>query len=100
MERAVGIRGLRDALTTHLGRVRRGERLVITDRGHPVAMLLPYRRAGTRSRSERLTAALASGHVAPAERPLVKRPLPATGRGRRLSRLIVEDRRSSTPTRA
>jgi prevent-host-death family protein len=93
MQRAVGIRGLRDALTKHLGRVRRGERLVITDRGHPVAVLLPYRKPAARDHAERLSALLASGHVAPAERPFSKPPAPVRGRGRLVSRLVVEDRR-------
>jgi prevent-host-death family protein len=93
MERTVGIRRLRDALTGHLGRVRRGERLVITDRGHPVAVLEPYRRSGVRRRAGRLSALLASGHVAPAERLFRKPPPLARGRGRLPSRLIAEERR-------
>jgi prevent-host-death family protein len=54
VEASVGIRKLRDGLTRYLGRVRRGEQLVITDRGAPVAVLLPYRRDRARSRTERL----------------------------------------------
>lgn len=37
---AVGIRALRDSLSEYLRRVREGERVVITDRGQPVAALV------------------------------------------------------------
>ena len=93
LERDVGIRRLRDGLTRYLGRVRRGERLVITDRGQPVAVLLPYRRGRARGAIERLGALLVSGHVSPAERSFLKRPPLVRGRGRRPSELIAEDRR-------
>lgn len=42
MEKGIGIRALRDGLTRHLARVRRGARLLITDRGTPIAVLAPY----------------------------------------------------------
>ena len=93
VQRDIGIRRLRDGLTRYLGQVRRGERLVITHRGQPVAVLLPYRRGRARSGIERLGALLVSGHVSPAERPFLKRPPLARGRGRRPSELIAEDRR-------
>jgi prevent-host-death family protein len=93
VEAAVGIRRLRDGLTRYLGRVRRGERLIITDRGRPIAVLLPYGRSRARSRAERLGALLASGHVSPAERPFLRRPPLVRGQGRRPSELIAEGRR-------
>ena len=37
----VGVKELKDHLSRHLGRVRRGERLLITDRGSPIAALSP-----------------------------------------------------------
>ncbi|MDQ3974407.1 MAG: type II toxin-antitoxin system prevent-host-death family antitoxin, partial [Actinomycetota bacterium] len=39
----VGIRELRNALSRYLARVRRGETLLVTDRGRPVARILPAR---------------------------------------------------------
>ena len=93
MERTVGIRGLRDGLTRHLGRVRRGARLVITDRGHPVAIIVPYGPGGDPTRAERLRTLLASGHVSPAERPFLKRVPLVRGRGRLASDLISDSRR-------
>src|SRR3990172_1403449 len=38
----VGIRELRQNLSRHLRRVRAGERLVVTERGRPVAVLAPW----------------------------------------------------------
>lgn len=93
MERAVGIRKLRDELTRHLGRVRRGTRIVITDRGRPVALLMPYGRGGRSSRTERLGMLLSGGHVMPAEKQFLAVPPLAKGRGPLLSDLISESRR-------
>ncbi|MFZ4519381.1 MAG: type II toxin-antitoxin system Phd/YefM family antitoxin [Microthrixaceae bacterium] len=38
----VGVRDLKAHLSEYLGRVRDGETLVVTDRGRPVARLVPY----------------------------------------------------------
>jgi prevent-host-death family protein len=40
-ERRVGVRELRQNLTRYLRRVKRGERLEVTERGRPVAVLAP-----------------------------------------------------------
>ena len=42
----VGVRELRQNLSVYLERVRAGERLEVTDRGHPVAFLVPATRKG------------------------------------------------------
>ncbi len=54
-ERRVGVRELRQNLSKYLRRVERGERLEVTERGRPVAVLAPIDRAG--SPLERLVAA-------------------------------------------
>lgn len=41
MTEQVGIRELRDRISGYLARVRAGETIEITDRGRPVAMLVP-----------------------------------------------------------
>lgn len=89
----VGIRALRDRLTRYLERVRRGEQVVVTDRGDPVAILMPYRRKQPSSRSERLAALFAGGHVTPAQRRFLKRPPLIRARGPSLAHLVAEDRR-------
>ena len=93
MQEAIGIRKLRDELTRHLGRVRRGKRIVVMDRGKPVAVLMPYRQDKESSRQDRLQALLVGGHVAPAERPFLVNPPLVKGRGPLASDLISEDRR-------
>lgn len=42
MSDRVGIRELRQDLSRYLRRVRAGERLVVTERGHPLAVLVPW----------------------------------------------------------
>ena len=42
-----GIRDLRDHLSRHLERVRSGEELIVTDRGRPIARLVPVEGADT-----------------------------------------------------
>jgi len=92
MEGDVGIRAFRDRLTRYVARVRRGRRVVVTDRGKPVAVLVPYKGESTQAEA-RLAKLLSSGHVSPAERPFDTRFTPVRGRGTPASRIIVETRR-------
>ena len=59
----VGVRELRQNLSVYLERVIAGERLEVTDRGNPVAMLIPIRPGATPV--ERL---VAEGRAIPATR--------------------------------
>jgi prevent-host-death family protein len=59
----VGVRELRQNLSVYLERVIAGERLEVTDRGNPVAMLIPIRPGATLV--ERL---VAEGRAIPATR--------------------------------
>ena len=94
MEGGIGIRTFRDRLTRYVARVRRGRRVVVTDRGKPVAVLVPYERAGESFEAEaRLARVLSSGHVSPAERRFDTRFIPVRGKGTPPSRIIVETRR-------
>lgn len=93
MEKGIGIRAFRDGLTHHLARVRRGTRLVITDRGTPIAVLTPYGEGERGESSARLAAVLSSGHVAPAARPFRPGPPLVRGLGKPASEILSEDRR-------
>ena len=94
MEGAVGIRKFRDRLTRYVARVRRGQPVLVTDRGKPVAVLVPYESAGESSRQEiRLAKVLSSGHMSPSERRFDTRFTPVRGRGTPPSRIIIENRR-------
>lgn len=46
MEEAVGIRDLRRSLSCFIDRVSRGERVVVTEHGRPVAILSPWLEPG------------------------------------------------------
>ncbi|HUP25586.1 MAG TPA: type II toxin-antitoxin system prevent-host-death family antitoxin [Thermoanaerobaculia bacterium] len=43
--REVGVKALKDDLSRYLRRVREGERLIVTDRGHPIALVTPIETA-------------------------------------------------------
>jgi prevent-host-death family protein len=69
----IGIRELRDNLTSTIRRVRAGERFEVTHDGTPVALLTPVP-------DDRLARLVAEGLVSPARGPLVlPRPMPVTG---------------------
>lgn len=90
----VGVRELRQNLSVYLARVIAGERLEVTDRGNPVAMLIPIRPGATLV--ERL---VAEGRAIPATRdpralaelPPFREPLPAD-LWERLLRALEESR--------
>ena len=68
---SVGIRELRQNLSVYLRRVERGESLVVTDRGRPVALLGPLpERASLRDRLR------AEGRVRPARVDLAALGMP------------------------
>lgn len=82
----VGIRELRDNLSRYLDRVRGGEEVVVTDRGHAVARVLPI--GGERA----LDRLVSEGVVTPARRPkqLAGKPIRTKGT---VSDLVAEQRR-------
>jgi prevent-host-death family protein len=58
--RSIGVRELRQQASRYLREVERGDAIEVTDRGRPVARLVPIPRSG------RVEALLASGQLAPA----------------------------------
>lgn len=62
----VGVRELRDNLSRWIGRAKRGQEIVITDRGKPVARLTKV------DESPALDRLVARGLVTPARRPKTK----------------------------
>ena len=47
MEKPVNVAELKATLSRHLKKVKRGEEVLITERGKPIAWIVPYSRAGT-----------------------------------------------------
>jgi prevent-host-death family protein len=81
----VGIKQLRDGLSSYLADVRAGRTVTITDHGHPVARIVPVEGLTT---LERL---IAEGIVQPAKER--KRPLPNPVRAKgTVSDLVAEQR--------
>lgn len=85
-----GIRELRDGLSRHLARIRRGEEITITDRGRDLAVIRPLRSRGT---LEQIVAGLCEeGVLEPAEPWEPLRPRRHRLKGRLLSALVLEER--------
>lgn len=81
----IGVRELRQNLSVYLRRVKAGEALEVTERGRPVALLVPL--AG--SVIERL---VASGRATPAAGDLAEVGPPTGGVSDRLSRALERER--------
>src|SRR5919204_2165862 len=85
MER-VGVRELRQNLSVYLRRVRRGESLEVTDRGHPVAVLQPIAApddAFARLAARGIRFRRGAGNLVDLPPPGQERPLPPAQRGAR-----------------
>ncbi len=91
MKSEVGIRELRQDLSRYLRRVRKGERLVVTDRNRPVALLTPL--PEDEDPWKRL---IAEGKITPAPRDPRELPPPLKLKGGpTLSQTLEEVRRES-----
>ena len=83
----VGIRELRQNLSVYLRRIHRGERFEVTERGRPVALLVPL--DGARSPLEKLAA---SGRARMPEGDLRDLPAPVGGPTTVASSAVIADR--------
>ncbi len=92
---AVGVRELKNRLTRYLALIKEGERVVVTDRGKPVAVLGPVEGTDGRKLSKAHRAAVL------ARRGLIALPhgipdlstRPVVIRGEPISRTLIRDRR-------
>ncbi len=89
----VGVRELKNQLTRYLRRTRRGESVLVTDRGRPIAILGPIPARGPlATREERLARLAAQGHVTlPTRKP--QRLSRVRVGGPPVSKAILEERR-------
>ena len=97
MERVeVGIRELRLNLSRYVARVREGVEVIVTDRGRPVARLVPIHDEERRANEvyERL---VREGLIIPGRRRRKRAelppPIPLEGEGPLVSEMVLEDRR-------
>jgi prevent-host-death family protein len=91
--RTVGSRELKNRLGRYLGLVGKGETIVVTDRGKPVARILPPEpeQEKDKSISEILKQLEAEGDLRLGTRPF-KRIRPIRVKGKSMSQIILEDR--------
>lgn len=82
----IGVRELRANLSRWLERVKEGEEIVVTERGKPIARIVPEEREHPFDRL------VAEGAITPAKRP--KRPAPEPVKVKGLvSEFVIRDRR-------
>ena len=92
MSKAVEVRELKTRLGSYLREVRRGQTIVVTHRGEPVAELRPIAavaKSGARAELDRL---VARGRLTRASKAPLAPFRPIRRKGPRLSDTIVEDR--------
>lgn len=90
----VGVRELKNRLTHYLRRVKRGEEVVVTERGRPVAILQSIRAVeAPKSLDARLAKLAASGLVTLPGGKLLRRVRRVHVAGPLVARTIAEDRR-------
>lgn len=90
MATTVGIREFKARLSYYLQRVKEGGTVVITDRGKPIAQIVPY----ARTNEERLEQLRASGLIAWSGQRLRAQAPVARARGEKtVAELLLEDRK-------
>lgn len=82
-----GMRDLRDHLSRYLERVQAGEELTVTDRGRPIARLVPV------AELRPFDQLIAEGVIEPATTRRRDRPARRVGTNEPVSDLVVEQRR-------
>jgi prevent-host-death family protein len=87
---SVGVKQLRDHLTRYLRKARNGEQVVITDRGQPVAELLPLPPRVAAARAWELVRQGKAGWTGGKPRGAARPPKPRRGL---VSDAVLEDRR-------
>ena len=83
----VGVRELRQNLSVYLRRIHRGERFEVTDRGNPVALLIPLE-----SDLSPLQRLIAEGRVRAPVGDLLELPAPEGKPTTAVSEALLEDR--------
>ncbi|MCC6765999.1 MAG: type II toxin-antitoxin system Phd/YefM family antitoxin [Deltaproteobacteria bacterium] len=89
----VGVRELKNRLTTYLKLVKADREVIVTERGKPVAVLQSLRAGTPRSLESRVAALAARGEVTAPQCGLAGRVSRVRVGGVPLSRTIVADRR-------
>lgn len=88
---AVAVRDLKNRLSAYLRRARHGERILVTDRGHPIAELGPLGRGKMRAK-DRLARLIELGDVTAGRGSALAEIEPIRVRGRAVSKTILDER--------
>ncbi|RJX24931.1 MAG: type II toxin-antitoxin system Phd/YefM family antitoxin [Dethiobacter sp.] len=87
----IGVREAKNSLSQYLQRVKKGEIITITERGVPVAKLIPVEEGFPREASRMLEGGLAAWKGG---KPGGRTPLKLKNQGKKtLAEIVVEDRR-------
>jgi prevent-host-death family protein len=90
----VGVRELKNRLTSYLKLAKADREVIVTERGRPIAIIGSIGNASAGSSMDARIAALAlKGEIQVAERPLIHRVRRVKVAGRLLSKQITADRR-------
>lgn len=91
----VGSREFKNRQGYYLGRVRKGETILVTARGKPVAKIVPVEgvTAARVTVEEKLRELAAQGHIRLARKRGFEAFDPVPSRGKLASQMIIEDRR-------
>ncbi len=90
---SVGVRELKNRLTHYLRRAMRGEEVIVTDRGKPIALLQPIESARQVRSQEAQLAQLAAQGLLTLPTRKASRFRPIRAKGPLASQMILEDRR-------
>lgn len=89
----IGIRDLKSQLSRHLGAVKKGASILITQHGKPVARIIPEPQR-KKTIAEQLAPLVASGSITLPTKPRNQAVYPSIRlKGKPLSEMIIEDRR-------
>ena len=90
----VGIRELKNHLTRYLRQTKHGEEIVVTERGKPIAVLMPIKSAKRATSLEaRLATLAAQGRLTLPTRKPLKRIRTVKISGPTIAQTVIEDRR-------
>jgi prevent-host-death family protein len=88
----VGVKELKDRLTHYLRRTQKGEEIVVTDRGRPIALLQHIEVGKPLTREARLAQLAALGKIILPTGAPSKRLKPLPYRGPSVGRAVIDDR--------
>lgn len=88
----VGVKELKNRLTHYLRRTQKGEEIVVTDRGRPIALLQQIEAGKPGTREARLAQLGALGKIIPPTGVPRKRLKPLAYRGPSVGRAVIDDR--------